>query len=112
MNIKEMEIQIDRLGLEKLEVRLKKGSEVDVFICAIKDDKEGELEDEEQHRGSIVIYDGHGKCWTTTQLVLWSKGGNYEITYSDGLYGEEFLSAINGCELKRDKERDLEDLSV
>ena len=31
MKIAEMEKQIDRLGLEKLEVRLTKGSEVDIL---------------------------------------------------------------------------------
>lgn len=70
MTIKEMEVQIDRLGLEKLEVRLWMGNQVDVFICAIKDDEEGEFDDENQHRGNIVVFDGHGKCYETTPLAL------------------------------------------
>ena len=51
MTIKEMEAQIDRLGLEKLEVRLSKGREVDVFICAIKNNECAELEEDDQRRG-------------------------------------------------------------
>ena len=65
MTIKEMEAKIDRLGLEKLEVRLSKGREVDVFICAIKNNECAELEEGGQHRGNIVVFDGNGRCWET-----------------------------------------------
>jgi len=111
MTIKEMEIQIDRLGLEELEVRLWKGNQVDVFICAIKEDEEGEFDDENQHRGNIVVFDGHGKCYETTPLALWTKGDEFEMTYAHGI-DDDLPETINGYDLERIPERDLEDLSA
>lgn len=111
MKIAEMETQIDKLGLEKLEVKVKKGREVDIFICAIKDEEEGEFEDEEQHRGNLVVFDSCGRCWETTPLAHWIKGEDFEVIRSEGL-GKETPESINGYELERIPERDLEDLSA
>lgn len=45
-----MEIQIDKLGLEKLNVRLGKGGRVHWFLCCQNADN-----------GNLVLYDGHGQ---------------------------------------------------
>lgn len=112
MKIAEMETQIDKLGLEKLEVKVKKGREVDIFICAIKDEEEGEFEDEEQHRGNLVVFDFCGRCWETTPLAHWSKGDDFDVIRSEMYGNEDTLESINGYELERIPERDLEDLSA
>lgn len=47
MKVREMEIQIDKLGLEKLNVRLGKGGRVHWFLCCQNADN-----------GNLVLYDG------------------------------------------------------
>lgn len=53
MKVREMEIQIDKLGLEKLNVRLGKGGRVHWFLCCQNADN-----------GNLVLYDGHGHAYT------------------------------------------------
>lgn len=108
MTIKEMEAKIDRLGLEKLEVRLSKGREVDVFICAIKNNECAELEEGGQHRGNIVVFDGNGRCWETEAYALWGKGNDYDVTWGINGYGQNVPIAVNKYALVRMPQRDLD----
>ncbi len=101
MTIKEMEAQIDRLGLEKLEVRLFKGREVDIFICAIKNDEGAELEENGLHRGNIIVFDGNGRCWETEPYALWGKGDDYDVTWGINEYGQNVPVGINKYALER-----------
>ena len=111
MKIAEMEKQIDRLGLKKLEVRLTKGSEVDIFICAIKDD-DPENKNDDRHIGNIVVFTGDGRCWETTPLASWSKDDDFDVIQVGGINGLSEPESINGYELERIPQRDLDALLV
>lgn len=108
MKIGEMEALIDRLGLEKLEVRLKKGHEVDYFICAINNDKEGEFTNDYEHKGNIVVFDNDGRCWETGPDAHWSKDGDYELFCDFNEFLQFELSSINGYRLERMPQHDLD----
>ena len=62
MTIKEMEEQIDKLNLEKLEVKMKKGRQVHFFICG-----DPESYDEDCGIGNLIVFDEVGHAWILPQ---------------------------------------------
>lgn len=102
MTIAEMEPLIDKTIFEKLEVRLKKGHEVHFFICCQK--LTNENDDDDEHYGHLIIYDGKGRAWGKINC-FWRDEGNFilhEVKTADGL-----KPTLNGSPLARFPHLDL-----
>ncbi len=70
-----MEEQIDKLNLEKLEVKMKKGRQVHFFICG-----DPESYDEDCGIGNLIVFDEKGRAWTLAKQK-WEKGGSFDVHF-------------------------------
>lgn len=75
MTIKEMEEQIDKLNLEKLEVKMKKGRQVHFFICG-----DPESFDEDCEKLNLIVFDEVGHAWLLPQQK-YEKGDSFNVHY-------------------------------
>ena len=90
MTIKEMEEQIDKLNLEKLEVKMKKGRQVHFFICG-----DPESYDEDCGIGNLIVFDEVGHAWLLPQLK-YEKGDSINVHF-----GKKASIFLNGFEMNR-----------
>jgi len=90
MTIKEMEEQIDKLNLEKLEVKMKKGRQVHFFICG-----DPESYDEDCGIGNLIVFDEVGHAWLLPQLK-YEKGDSFNVHF-----GKKASIFLNGFEMNR-----------
>lgn len=90
-----MEPLVDRLGLEKLEVLLKKGRQVDWFVCATNIKKTFTVS-----RGDLIVFSGDGRAWTRRN-AQWKTGQTWNVaTMGNSLY-------VDGWIMDRQKARDI-----
>lgn len=103
MKVREMEIQIDKLGLEKLNVRLGKGGRVHWFLCCQNADN-----------GNLVLYDGHGLAYTLPLSAFWPSEV-WKVSVSDisieTPFGEDDGVLVDGVLARRSPRLDLTDYS-
>lgn len=84
MTIAEMEPLIDKIGLKKLEVKMKKGRQVHWFVCGRNLREPNEKDKEEwclfdgAKIGDIVVFDGEGRCYITPDYQI-VPGDTYDI---------------------------------
>lgn len=97
MTIKEMEEQIDKLNLEKLEVKMKKGRQVHFFICG-----DPESYDEDCGIGNLIVFDEVGHAWLLPQQK-YERGDSFNVHYEKNA-GAIFL---NGFMMSRYPSLDL-----
>lgn len=90
MTIKEMEEQIDKLNLEKLEVKMKKGRQVHFFICG-----DPESYDEDCGIGNLIVFDEVGHAWLLPQQK-YEKGDSFNVHF-----GKKASIFLNGFEMNR-----------
>lgn len=90
MTIKEMEEQIDKLNLEKLEVKMKKGRQVHFFICG-----DPESYDEDCGIGNLIVFDEVGHAWLLPQQK-YEKGDSFSVHF-----GKKASIFLNGFEMNR-----------
>lgn len=90
MTIKEMEEQIDKLNLEKLEVKMQKGRQVHFFICG-----DPESYDEDCGIGNLIVFDEVGHAWLLPQLK-YEKGDSFNVHF-----GKKASIFLNGFEMNR-----------
>lgn len=99
MTIAEIEPYVDSLLLKKLEVKMKKGRQIRLFICA-----DNVVEYSERVYGDIIVFDGDGKAWKLDNQC-WDKERGIEVKVSDlsensTIYHNTYLTA-NGVAMKR-----------
>ena len=90
MTIKEMEEQIDKLNLEKLEVKMKKGRQVHFFICG-----DPESYDEDCGIGNLIVFDEVGHAWLLPQQK-YEKGDSFNVHF-----GKKASIFLNDFEMNR-----------
>ena len=96
MTIKEMEEQIDKLNLEKLEIKMKKGRQVHFFICG-----DPESYEEDCGIGNLIVFDEVGHAWLLPQLK-YEKGDSFNVHF-----GKKASIFLNGFEMNRYPSLDL-----
>lgn len=97
MTIKEMEEQIDKLNLEKLEVKMKKGRQVHFFICV-----DPESCDEDCGIGNLIVFDEVGHAWLLPQQK-YEKGDSFNVHCGKNAR----VIYLNGFEMSRYPSLDL-----
>lgn len=107
MRIKDMEWQIDRQGFEKLEVRLRKGSEVSCFICCITTGKDVDDNGYNENIGFLIVFNEKGQCYETISGAKWYEGEANNLEFSKDELGEYVPTIINGYKLYRNCASDL-----
>lgn len=92
MKIAEIEPYIDSLQLKKLEVKLERGRDVRLFICA-----DNVAEYSERVYGDIVVFDGEGQAWKLDNQCWMKEEGVHVRVFGTG---RQILTA-NGIAMKR-----------
>lgn len=64
MTIREMEQRIDLLNLSKIEVKMRKGGQVDYFVCRDPESREPE------GRVNVIVFDSVGRAWVRPRVLL------------------------------------------
>lgn len=88
MKIKDMEPQIEKLGLRMLEVRLKEDGEVHFFICTEPNPRVWDEDD--SCNSPLIVFDSKGKCWIAFLDGEWQMGQTFHVY--------EMINPINGKE--------------
>lgn len=110
MKIKDMEPQIEKLGLTMLEVKLNIKGEVRAFICAIIykefEDWINSNLDENWCEAQLVVFDSNGKAYITYKELV-NTEGRFDVQYRT-LHGYK-ACFINKEEMMRREDMDLKE---
>lgn len=110
MKIKDMEPQIEKLGLTMLEVKLNRKGEVRAFVCAIIYKKYDEWSfynlDQDWCEAQLVVFDQHGHAYITYKEMV-NTEGQFNVEYRT--CREYKACFINKEEMMRRENMDLKD---